>query len=990
MFAASVSLVALFDVRRVYVSCSTGGAIPVSAGPNRWRWTRCAWTAAQMAAAAAQAGPGGGGGGGGKGMLVVPDTTQDPRFKQYAAGSPGIRFFCSVPLIGEDGRPLGTLGFVDVAPRPGFDAASAAAMSNFTALVVRHLEKRMALKAKEEDNELLKATYGQLQRTLDCFDHCVVLLDVSCEGWRVLHVNAAWAKMTGVERTVVVGQLLMDVFEGPDRTHLPSSALLHAADEEAELQIPGARLRLHSPLGTPKGGFLLTFRPAGGSQAEEAAEAAAKQQQAQAQGVLLGSTGAGENLASPFVAEPASGANAAATRAAASRFYFMKVDLAGRAPTSRASGGLPMAGSGFGAGVSDVVEGLTLSNLLGKGSFGSVYFGTWMGTPVAVKIMDNDLRATLATRGPVGGAAGQAVAEAILGTQLRHPNIVATLKWAARRLERPNANVVIRSNYADNGGEGGGSLGPSRAHLAAPPAGEVAAGEGPESEGAGGPLSGGGGAWAVMDFADHRLHELEDHVEEGEEGEEEEAVQEAVQEAEAGAHSGRGTHGGGARTGAGAGLQLGRSMLAANSSVGPGGMTGGPSPMLQSSVNDSAMLVTCGNNATGGNNITGGSNATGSSNTAAGGATAAGGPAVPSRTSLSRGASGVGGGGLSRLSGAPTSYGPSLTAGAVASESTPVLSPSSRTSTYTPLALGAAPPAATPERNRVSAVMLTSRMSAGSTRGGGGGSSTNVARAFAGGIATVGGARVSALGRAGQQDGNRASMDLDLTPGNGSVQTWIVMEYCDKGCLQDAIERGWLRTERSAVSGRPNMAAVLATAREVAAALAYLHSQNVVHGDLSGWNVMLCSAGAGGGAAATQGGRGFVAKVADFGLSRTLEIRSKMQTHSYGTLSHMPPELVMLGTMSRAVDVYSFGILLWQMYTGQRPWAGLTHSQIIMMIGSGTARLNFPAATPAAYEALMRDCTAPDPDRRPAFTDIVKRLEAQVADAQSQDLSGTF
>ncbi|KAG2434251.1 hypothetical protein HXX76_007976 [Chlamydomonas incerta] len=211
----------------------------------------------------------------------------------------------------------------------------------------------------------------------------------------------------------------------------------------------------------------------------------------------------------------------------------------------------------------------------------------------------------------------------------------------------------------------------------------------------------------------------------------------------------------------------------------------------------------------------------------------------------------------------------------------------------------------------------------------------------------------------------------------------------------------WLLMSSSLVSNFVLTAPIAARTSDGSQRLAEQHKQieatwlavgacRRVHGDLSGWNVMLCSAGAGGGAAATQGGRGFVAKVADFGLSRTLEIRSKMQTHSYGTLSHMPRELVMHGTMSRAVDVYSFGILLWQMYTGQRPWAGLTHSQIIMMIGSGTARLNFPAATPAAYEALMRDCTAPDPDRRPAFTDIVKRLEAQVADAQSQDLSGTF
>ncbi|GIM04024.1 hypothetical protein Vretimale_8658 [Volvox reticuliferus] len=211
----------------------------------------------------------------------------------------------------------------------------------------------------------------------------------------------------------------------------------------------------------------------------------------------------------------------------------------------------------------------------------------------------------------------------------------------------------------------------------------------------------------------------------------------------------------------------------------------------------------------------------------------------------------------------------------------------------------------------------------------------------------------------------------DAGSGSNRIQTWILLEFCDKGSLQEAIDRGWLRTERSALSGGPNLAAVLATAREVASALAYLHAANVVHGDLSGWNVMLCSAGP----AASEGGRNFVAKVADFGLSRTLEIRSKMQTANYGTLSHMPPELVLNGTVSRAVDVYSFGVLLWQMYTGSRPWSGLTHSQIIMLIGSGDARLVFPNNTPHSYEALMRACTDRDPEKRPPFTEVLKMLE---------------
>ncbi len=43
-------------------------------------------------------------------------------------------------------------------------------------------------------------------------------------------------------------------------------------------------------------------------------------------------------------------------------------------------------------------------------------------------------------------------------------------------------------------------------------------------------------------------------------------------------------------------------------------------------------------------------------------------------------------------------------------------------------------------------------------------------------------------------------------------------------------------------------------------------------------------------------------------------------------------QLLTNGTMSKAVDVYSFGVLLWQMYTGSRPWSGLTHAQIILKV----------------------------------------------------------
>ena len=82
----------------------------------------------------------------------------------------------------------------------------------------------------------------------------------------------------------------------------------------------------------------------------------------------------------------------------------------------------------------------------------------------------------------------------------------------------------------------------------------------------------------------------------------------------------------------------------------------------------------------------------------------------------------------------------------------------------------------------------------------------------------------------------------------------------------------------------------------------YLHTVGVVHGDLKGANVLLKST-------ATDP-RGFMCKLADFGLSRVLDLdMTHISTHTYGTISYMPPELLSQGKMTRACDVYSFGML---------------------------------------------------------------------------------
>ncbi|GFH12753.1 mixed lineage protein kinase, partial [Haematococcus lacustris] len=207
------------------------------------------------------------------------------------------------------------------------------------------------------------------------------------------------------------------------------------------------------------------------------------------------------------------------------------------------------------------------------------------------------------------------------------------------------------------------------------------------------------------------------------------------------------------------------------------------------------------------------------------------------------------------------------------------------------------------------------------------------------------------------------------------AQTWIVMEMCNHGCLQDAVERGWLQDVPSSAQGKPKMSAIVATAYEIASALSYLHSHGVVHGDLSAWNVLLSSQGV----TANVGKRGFTVKVADFGLAHSLDTATCVHTLNYGTITHQPPETLMDGQVSRETDTYSLGVLMWQMYTGSRPWAGLSHSQILMTVVNGTAHLTFPADTPGDYLDLATACLSYDVSQRPSIADVVKALAAMRA-----------
>jgi mitogen-activated protein kinase kinase kinase 11 len=109
-------------------------------------------------------------------------------------------------------------------------------------------------------------------------------------------------------------------------------------------------------------------------------------------------------------------------------------------------------------------------------------------------------------------------------------------------------------------------------------------------------------------------------------------------------------------------------------------------------------------------------------------------------------------------------------------------------------------------------------------------------------------------------------------------------------------------------------AGILRIARDVACGMSYLHSLSICHGDLKCENVLLARGGTPAPAAVQQVQQDAIsAKVSDFGLSRAMgSAVSHLSTNTVGTVTHMPPELLCSGQLRPAADVYSFGIMLWQ------------------------------------------------------------------------------
>ncbi|XP_077253672.1 serine/threonine/tyrosine-protein kinase HT1-like [Tasmannia lanceolata] len=154
---------------------------------------------------------------------------------------------------------------------------------------------------------------------------------------------------------------------------------------------------------------------------------------------------------------------------------------------------------------------------------------------------------------------------------------------------------------------------------------------------------------------------------------------------------------------------------------------------------------------------------------------------------------------------------------------------------------------------------------------------------------------------------------------------------------------------------------VLKLALDIAHGMHYLHSQGILHRDLKSENLLL--------------GEDMCVKVADFGIS-CLESHCGSGKKFMGTFRWMAPEMIKEKHQTRKVDVYSFGIVLWELLTALTPFHDMTPEQAAFAVSQKNARPPLPITCPMALSHLICQCWSTNPAKRPHFEEIVSILES--------------
>lgn len=201
--------------------------------------------------------------------------------------------------------------------------------------------------------------------------------------------------------------------------------------------------------------------------------------------------------------------------------------------------------------------------------------------------------------------------------------------------------------------------------------------------------------------------------------------------------------------------------------------------------------------------------------------------------------------------------------------------------------------------------------------------------------------------------------------GEDTGMVFLAMEYVPGRTLREVLAAEGALTPRAALD----------IMDPVLDALSAAHQAGLMHRDIKPENVIVRDDG--------------LVKVADFGLARavTSETATSAATEVMGTLSYISPEQIEHNDVTKRSDVYSAGLVLWEMLTGQKAFTGDSIPNVLFQhLHRGVPRLaEMLPDVPPSLDTLLGQATAKDPLERPAdateFRDELRHVRARLSDA---------
>ncbi|KAL6645214.1 hypothetical protein ACP70R_016822 [Stipagrostis hirtigluma subsp. patula] len=182
----------------------------------------------------------------------------------------------------------------------------------------------------------------------------------------------------------------------------------------------------------------------------------------------------------------------------------------------------------------------------------------------------------------------------------------------------------------------------------------------------------------------------------------------------------------------------------------------------------------------------------------------------------------------------------------------------------------------------------------------------------------------------------------------------IVSEYLPRGSLYKILHRPNCQIDEKR---RIKMAL------DVAKGMNCLHTSvpTIVHRDLKSPNLLVDN--------------NWNVKVCDFGLSRLKHSTFLSSKSTAGTPEWMAPEVLRNEQSNEKCDVYSFGVILWELATLRMPWGGMNPMQVVGAVGFQDRRLDIPKEVDPLVARIIYECWQKDPNLRPSFAQLTSALK---------------